>query len=209
MARQTRRQDAKLPLGFENWKSEATEGHHVARKKYGDQPIDVPISMHRELTRRQMEEHPPDGPDLENPLEPAGAAGLGRRRHLRVHRRPASVAWRNIDSGGQRWSVRIKGLRRCRSRGSLAMNHLNPSTGSSSPFEHMSERRQRSRRKARSLQEPHCQAPSIGATCAQDDAQRLGLGVRLRNPHHTRPAFAVRWQPAALQRGDLGTRHFL
>ena len=53
--------------GFENWANEGTEGHHVARKKYGDQLIDVPISMHRELTRRQMEEHPPDGPDPENP----------------------------------------------------------------------------------------------------------------------------------------------
>ena len=80
--------------GFENWANEGTEGHHVAREKYGDQVIDLPISMHRELTRRQMEEHPPDGPDPENPLERAGAAGLGPRRHLRVHRRPASLAWR-------------------------------------------------------------------------------------------------------------------
>ena len=46
--------------GFENWANEGTEAHHAARKKYGDQLIDVPISMHRELTRRQMEEHPPD-----------------------------------------------------------------------------------------------------------------------------------------------------
>ena len=63
--------------GFENWKSEATEGHHVARKKYGHQLIDVPISMHRELTRRQMEEHPPEGPDPENPLERQGRLSLG------------------------------------------------------------------------------------------------------------------------------------
>jgi hypothetical protein len=77
VARQTRRQDAKLPLGFENWGSEGTENHHVARKKYGDQLIDVPISMHRELTRRQMEEHPPDGPDPENPLERQGRLALG------------------------------------------------------------------------------------------------------------------------------------
>jgi hypothetical protein len=48
--------------GFENWANEGTELHHVARAKYGDQLIDVPISMHRELTRRQMEEHPPDDP---------------------------------------------------------------------------------------------------------------------------------------------------
>ena len=58
--------------GFENWANEGTEGHHVARKKYGDRLIDVPISMHRELTRRQMEEHPPEGPDPENPLERRG-----------------------------------------------------------------------------------------------------------------------------------------
>ena len=49
--------------GFENWANEGTEDHHVARTKYGDQLIDVPISMHRELTRRQMEEHPAEGPD--------------------------------------------------------------------------------------------------------------------------------------------------
>jgi hypothetical protein len=63
--------------GFENWGSENTEGHHVARKKYRDQLIDVPISMHRELTRRQMEEHPADGPDPENPLERQGRLALG------------------------------------------------------------------------------------------------------------------------------------
>ncbi len=54
---------------FENWANDGTEGHHVARKKYGDQLNDVPISMHRELTRRQMEEHPKEGPDPANPLE--------------------------------------------------------------------------------------------------------------------------------------------
>ena len=48
-----------------------------ARAKYGDQVIDVPISMHRELTRRQMEEHPPDGPDPANPLEREGRLRLG------------------------------------------------------------------------------------------------------------------------------------
>ena len=58
--------------GFENWANEGTEAHHAARKKYGDQLIDVPISMHRELTRRQMEEHPPDGLEPENPLERQG-----------------------------------------------------------------------------------------------------------------------------------------
>jgi hypothetical protein len=63
--------------GFENWANEGTEGHHVARAKYGDQIVAVPISMHRELTRRQMEEHPPDGPDPENVLERNGRLALG------------------------------------------------------------------------------------------------------------------------------------
>jgi hypothetical protein len=62
---------------FENWATDRTEAHHVARKKYGDELIDVPISMHRELTRRQMEEHPPDGPDPENPRERQGRLALG------------------------------------------------------------------------------------------------------------------------------------
>ena len=63
--------------GFENWPNEGTEGHHVARAKYGNQIIPVPISMHHELTRRQMEEHPPEGPDPSNPLERAGRLRLG------------------------------------------------------------------------------------------------------------------------------------
>jgi hypothetical protein len=63
--------------GFENWPNEGTELHHVARAKYGDLVVAVPISMHRELTRRQMEEHPPDGPDPENPLERQGRLALG------------------------------------------------------------------------------------------------------------------------------------
>jgi hypothetical protein len=63
--------------GFENWATDGTEDHHVARKKYGDLLIDVPISAHREFTRRQMEEHPPDGPDPENPLERQGRLALG------------------------------------------------------------------------------------------------------------------------------------
>jgi hypothetical protein len=58
------------PWGFENWPTDCTEGHH-------DQLIDVPISMHRELTRRQMEEHPSDGPEPENPLERQGRLALG------------------------------------------------------------------------------------------------------------------------------------
>ncbi len=63
--------------GFENWGSEGKEDHHIARKKYGDATISVPISMHRELTRRQMEEHPPEGPDSKNLLEREGRLYLG------------------------------------------------------------------------------------------------------------------------------------
>jgi hypothetical protein len=63
--------------GFENWANEGTELHHVARAKYGDLVIAVPISLHRELTRRQMEEHPSDGRDPKNPLERQGRFALG------------------------------------------------------------------------------------------------------------------------------------
>jgi hypothetical protein len=63
--------------GFENWTNEGQEDHHIARKKYGDATMRVPISMHHELTRRQMEEHPPEGPDPTNPLEREGRLCLG------------------------------------------------------------------------------------------------------------------------------------
>jgi hypothetical protein len=63
--------------GFENWATEDKEVHHIARAKYGGATMPVPISMHRELTRRQMEEHPPEGPDSTNPLEREGRLYLG------------------------------------------------------------------------------------------------------------------------------------
>ncbi|TLG78141.1 hypothetical protein [Methylocystis sp. B8] len=62
---------------FENWANEGTEDHHIARAKYGDGLIPAPIGMHQELTRRQMEEHPPEGPDPSNPLERKGRLALG------------------------------------------------------------------------------------------------------------------------------------
>jgi hypothetical protein len=67
------------PFGwcFENWPGEPTEGHHLAREKYGDFVLDVPISMHRELTRRQFEEHPQEGLDPDNPRERLGRMLLG------------------------------------------------------------------------------------------------------------------------------------
>jgi hypothetical protein len=63
--------------GFENWAGEGKEDHHIARKKYGDGLMPIPISMHRELTRRALEEHPPEGPDPNNPLERKGRITLG------------------------------------------------------------------------------------------------------------------------------------
>ena len=62
---------------FENWSNDQSEDHHVARKLYGDTLISVTQSMHRELTRRQLEEHPPDGPDPSTFLERLGRLFLG------------------------------------------------------------------------------------------------------------------------------------
>jgi hypothetical protein len=62
------------PWGFENWANEGTEGRRVARERYGDQLIDVPISMHRELTRPQMEEHPPPMQTLSSSATPPALA---------------------------------------------------------------------------------------------------------------------------------------
>lgn len=45
------------------------EVHHIARGKYGEASIPLSVASHREMTRRQMEEHPPEGPDPENPIE--------------------------------------------------------------------------------------------------------------------------------------------
>jgi hypothetical protein len=51
--------------------------HHIAREKYGEASIPLGIATHREMTRRQMEEHPPDGPDPDNPIERMGRFLLG------------------------------------------------------------------------------------------------------------------------------------
>jgi hypothetical protein len=63
--------------GWEFWWIETKELHHVAGARYGDITIAIPVSMHRELTRRMMEEHPPPGPDPTNPVEIAGRYDLG------------------------------------------------------------------------------------------------------------------------------------
>lgn len=72
-----KRKDGASLWGFENWDNEGKEVHHIGRRKYSDRTISVPVSMHRELTRRQMEEHPPEGPDQSNPLEREGRFFLG------------------------------------------------------------------------------------------------------------------------------------
>jgi hypothetical protein len=48
------------------------EVHHVSREIYGEGSIPLSPDTHREMTRRQMEEHPPEGPDPENPIERMG-----------------------------------------------------------------------------------------------------------------------------------------
>ena len=45
------------------------EVHHVSREIYGEASVPLSPETHREMTRRQMEEHPPEGPDPENPIE--------------------------------------------------------------------------------------------------------------------------------------------
>jgi hypothetical protein len=81
MARERARWRAGLPSGaflwgFENWPTDKRELHHVAGWKYSDLTIPIPVSMHRELTRRQMEEHPPCG-DPSDPAECARRLALG------------------------------------------------------------------------------------------------------------------------------------
>ena len=87
--------------GFENWASEGKEDHHIAREKYGDAIMPVPISMHRELTRRQMEEHPPGGPDPSNPLERRGRLGLGLVDILRcIADGVQQISYEHIEAAG-------------------------------------------------------------------------------------------------------------
>ena len=62
---------------FEHWGHPATEEHHIARRKFSDKMITIPRAMHPELTRRQMEEHPPEGGDPDNPVEQEGRVHLG------------------------------------------------------------------------------------------------------------------------------------
>ncbi len=54
-----------------------SEVHHVSGEKYGELSIPLGPTSHPEMTRRQTEEHPPDGPDLDNPIERMGRFLLG------------------------------------------------------------------------------------------------------------------------------------
>jgi hypothetical protein len=63
--------------GFEHWDERATEEHHIGRRKFSDDTIVIPKAMHPELTRRQMEEHPPEGRDPDNLVEQEGRVHLG------------------------------------------------------------------------------------------------------------------------------------
>lgn len=76
-----KRKDQKLTSlwVFEHWGGGATEGHHIGRRKFSDIVTTVPGAMHPELTRRQMEEHPPEGPHPDNPVERQGRVHLGLR----------------------------------------------------------------------------------------------------------------------------------
>lgn len=55
---------AKLPESislwrFENWISDPVEEHHIGGRSFSNLTMPSPVSMHRELTRRSLEEHPP------------------------------------------------------------------------------------------------------------------------------------------------------
>jgi hypothetical protein len=65
------------PWDFERWGDRATEEHHIGRRKFSDDTIIIPRAMHPELTRRQMEEHPPEAGDPDNPVEQEGRIYLG------------------------------------------------------------------------------------------------------------------------------------
>jgi hypothetical protein len=65
------------PWDFEQWGDPATEEHHIGRRKFSDDTIVIPKAMHPELTRRQMEEHQPEGRDPDNPVEQEGRVHLG------------------------------------------------------------------------------------------------------------------------------------
>jgi hypothetical protein len=87
---------------FEHWGDDATEEHHIGRRKFSDDTIVIPKAPHPELTRRQMEEHPPEGPDPDNPVERQGRAHLGLRDlHAALADGHGLIAERMIQAAGR------------------------------------------------------------------------------------------------------------
>jgi hypothetical protein len=53
------------------------EVHHVSGRKYGERSIPLGVETHQEMTRRQMEEHPPSGPGPVSEVERRARFQLG------------------------------------------------------------------------------------------------------------------------------------
>jgi hypothetical protein len=87
---------------LEHWGDGATEEHHIGRRKFSEKTITIPRAPHPELTRRQMEEHPPEGPDPDNPLEQEGRVHLGLRDlHAALSDGHGMVAERMLEAAGR------------------------------------------------------------------------------------------------------------
>ena len=85
-----------------HWGDPATEEHHIGRRKFNDYVITVPRAMHPELTRRQMEEHPPEGPDTDNPVEQEGRLHLGLSDlHAALSNGHRLIAERMLEAAGR------------------------------------------------------------------------------------------------------------
>lgn len=84
---------------FEHWGDGPTEEHHIGRRKFSEETILIPGAPHPELTRRQMEEHPPEGPDPNNPAEQEGRVHLGLRDlHAALYDAHGIVAERMLEA---------------------------------------------------------------------------------------------------------------
>jgi hypothetical protein len=78
------------PWDFEQWGDPATEEHHIGRRKFSDKMITIPKAMHPELTRRQMEEHPPEGGDPNNPVEQEARVRIPMKPATHSNKKPAT-----------------------------------------------------------------------------------------------------------------------
>ena len=95
-------QDRTSLWDFEHWGDGATEEHHIGRRKFSEETIMIPRAPHPELTRRQMEEHPPEGRDPDNPVEQEGRVHLGLRDlHAALSDAHGMVAERMLDAAGR------------------------------------------------------------------------------------------------------------